>query len=140
MIPETDLFATAFFLADHAVVENGKVYVNGGFWNQMHFTQFPATTSFSIVGVVNVPWLVQEQPHTFRVAFTDSDGHPVSNDFGGEFTINRPVDAEIGQPFLMPIAATANGFTFPAPGAYSAGFFVDDEELARWVFRVNARG
>ena len=27
MIPETDLYATAFFLADHAAVENGKVYV-----------------------------------------------------------------------------------------------------------------
>ena len=33
MIPETDLYATAFFLGDHASVENGKVYVNGGFIN-----------------------------------------------------------------------------------------------------------
>lgn len=140
MIPETDLFATAFFLADHAAVENGKVYVNGGFWNQMQFASFPAASSFSIVGVINVPWSAQNQPHRFTVSFTDADGHPIPGEFAGEFHITPNPEAAIGEPFLMPIAATANGFTFQGPGHYSAKLEIDGEELSRWGFKVNLAG
>jgi hypothetical protein len=137
MIPETDLYATAFFLADHASVENGKVYVNGGFWNQMRFAAFPAASTFSIVGVINVPWSAQRQPHRFTVTFTDADAHPIDGEFSGQFEINNP-DAGIGEPFLMPIAATANGFLFQGPGHYSAVLTIDDEEVSRWGFTVHA--
>jgi hypothetical protein len=136
MIPETDLFATAFFLADHATVENGKVYVNGGFWNQVRFPEFPAAATFSIVGVINVPWQAQNEIHRFTVAFADADGNRVNGEFGGEFSIAPSPDAVVGEPFLMPIAATANGFAFPAPMRYSAMLFVDGEEAARWGFSV----
>ncbi|MEO6533913.1 MAG: hypothetical protein ABIO06_10120 [Pseudolysinimonas sp.] len=137
MIPETDLFATAFFLADHASVENGKVYVNGGFWNQMQFATFPAAASFSIVGVINVPWQAQNQPHKFAVTFTDADGHRIDGEFAGEFQITPNPEAGIGEPFLMPIAAIANGFVFQGPGHYSAQLAIDGEELSRWGFKVN---
>ncbi len=138
MIPETDLFATAFFLADHAVVENGKVYVNGGFWNNMQFAAFPVASTFSVVGVINVPWSEQNKQHRFQVVFTDLDGHQLAGEFGGEFTITPDPDADVGDPFLMPIAATANGFVFPGPGHYSAVLKIDGEELSRWGFRVSA--
>jgi len=138
MIPETDLFATAFFLADHASVENGKVYVNGGFWNQMQFANFPAVSTFSIVGVINVPWRAQNQLHKFAVSFTDADGHHIDGEFAGEFQITPNPAAGIGEPFLMPIAAVANGFVFQRPGHYSAKLEIDGEELTRWGFTVNA--
>ena len=138
MIPETDLYATAFFLADHASVENGKVYVNGGFWNAMQFGTFPAASTFSIVGVINVPWSAQNQLHKFAVTFTDADGHQLGGEFSGEFQITPNPDAGVGEPFLMPIAAVANGFVFQAPGHYSAVLQIDDEELSRWGFKVNA--
>jgi hypothetical protein len=140
MIPETDLFATAFFLADHASVENGKVYVNGGFWNQMQFATFPAASTFSIVGVINVPWRAQNQLHKFAVTFTDADGHQLDGEFAGEFQITPNPEAGIGEPFLMPIAAIANGFVFQGPGHYSAQLAIDGEELSRWGFKVNVAG
>ncbi|MEP6842041.1 MAG: hypothetical protein ABJA11_00885 [Pseudolysinimonas sp.] len=136
MIPETDLYATAFFLADHAAVENGKVYVNGGFWNQMQFATFPAASTFSIVGVINVPWTAQGQQHHFAVTFTDADGHQLDGEFSGQFEVNNP-NAPIGEPFIMPIAASANGFVFQGPGHYSAVLKIDDEEVSRWGFKVN---
>lgn len=138
MIPETDLFASAFFLADHAAVENGKVYVNGGFWNQMQFPAFPAAASFSVVGVINVPWRPNGQSHRFQVLFTDADGGQLAGEFSGEFNVSPNPAAIAGEPFLMPIAAAANGFIFPEPGHYSAVLLVDGTELARWGFRVNA--
>jgi hypothetical protein len=137
MIPETDLFATAFFLADHAAVENGKVYVNGGFWNQMQFPAFPAAASFSVVGVLNVPWSAHNQPHQFQVHFTDADGHQLDGEFSGQFEVTPNPAAGVGDPFLMPIAAVASGFVFQSPGHYSAMLIVDGEEISRWGFRVS---
>lgn len=138
MIPETDLYATAFFLADHASVENGKVYVNGGFFNQMQFATFPAAANFSVVGILNIPWSSQNQPHKFAVHFTDADAHRLDGEFSGEFQVTPNPEAGVGDPFLMPIAAAANGFVFHGPGHYSAVLTVDGEELSRWGFRVNA--
>jgi len=138
MIPETDLYATAFFLADHASVENGKVYVNGGFFNQMQFATFPASATFSVVGVLNIPWSAQNQPHKFAVHFTDADGHRLDGEFHGEFQVTPNPEAGIGDPFLMPIAANANGFAFQGPGQFSAVLLIDGEEMSRWGFRVNA--
>ncbi|HEY4225598.1 MAG TPA: hypothetical protein VGM70_07270 [Pseudolysinimonas sp.] len=138
MIPETDLYATAFFLADHAAVENGKVYVNGGFFNQMQFATFPASATFSVVGIMNIPWSAQNQSHRFAVHFTDADGHQLDGEFSGEFQVTPNPEAGIGDPFLMPIAANANGFIFQGPGHYSAVLMIDDDEKSRWSFRVNA--
>ena len=138
MIPETDLYATAFFLADHAAVENGKVYVNGGFFNQMQFATFPAAATFSVVGILNIPWSAQNQPHRFAVHFTDADGHQLDGEFSGEFQVTPNPEAGIGDPFLMPIAANANGFVFQGAGHFSAVLLVDGEELSRWGFKVNA--
>ena len=42
----TDIYAEAFFTADHGAVENGKLYVNGGFWNRLGFPSYPAVTPF----------------------------------------------------------------------------------------------
>ena len=138
MIPETDLYATAFFLADHAAVENGKVYVNGGFFNQMQFATFPAAATFSVVGILNIPWSAQNQPHRFAVHFTDADGHQLDGEFSGEFQVTPNLENGIGDPFLMPIAANANGFVFQGPGHFSAVLLVDGDELSRWSFKVNA--
>lgn len=138
MIPETDLFASAFFLADHASVENGKIYVNGGFWNQMQFAAFPAAASFSVVGVINVPWRANMQNHKFRVLFNDADGHQLDGEFNGEFNVSPNALATAGEPFLMPIAAAANGFIIPAAGHYSAILLVDGTEVGRWGFRVTS--
>jgi len=72
------------------------------------------------------------------VHFTDADGHKLDGEFNGEFQVTPNVEAGIGDPFLMPIAANANGFVFQGPGHYSAVLMIDGDELSRWSFKVNA--
>ncbi len=50
-----DFEALALFTADHATVENGKVYVNGGFWDTIFQPSFPALVSVALVAVIKVP-------------------------------------------------------------------------------------
>ena len=50
-----DFKALALFTADHAAVENGKVYVNGGFWDVLNQPSYPAQVSISLVAVISVP-------------------------------------------------------------------------------------
>jgi len=45
----------AFFTADHAEALNGKVYLNGGFWNRLNYPQHPAVIpTMALVAVVSV--------------------------------------------------------------------------------------
>lgn len=39
--------ACACFLADQAIVENGRLYVNGGFWSQVYSAAYPVVTRAS---------------------------------------------------------------------------------------------
>src|SRR6266545_519243 len=109
---DTDFRPLAFFVADHAAVENGKLYVNGGFWNRLAFPSFPAMLSFSIVAVVEVPWRAYHQPHKFTVRFEDADGHPISGFLEGEFQVGAAAELKRGDPTPLPFAAQVNNFAF----------------------------
>ena len=39
----------AFFTADHAVVEGGKAYINGAFFERIYQPAFPAQISIAVV-------------------------------------------------------------------------------------------
>lgn len=43
------MHAAAFFLADHASVESGKVYANGAFWNRLNFPTYHKVGDDSII-------------------------------------------------------------------------------------------
>ena len=75
----TDIYAEAFFTADHGAVENGKLYVNGGFWNRLGFPSYPAVYSFSICAVIHIPWRAHHQSHSFAISFEDADGRTTPN-------------------------------------------------------------
>lgn len=131
-----DFRARGFFLSDHAAVENGKVYVNGGFWNRLTYPAFPAVATFAVVAVLEVPWRAYHQSHRFAVRFEDADGHPHPGRFEGEFMIGPPPDAKIGDPALLPFAGTINNFLIERPGDFAAVFEVDGTEMDRWPFRA----
>lgn len=135
-VPEIDLRAEAFFLADHAAVESGKVYVNGAFWNRLNFVSFPAVSTFSVVAVLHVPWRAYHRAHKFSVWFEDADGQRMPGEFEGEFQIGTAPDMKVGDPTIMPIAAVVGNFTFPRAADYSAVLQVDGAEIARWPFRT----
>lgn len=56
-----EIQAYAFFLADHAVVENGKLYVNGGFWSQVYSPDYPVVRAFGLAAVLHIPWRKHHQ-------------------------------------------------------------------------------
>jgi len=135
-VPEAELYAPAFYLADHAAVESGKVYSSGAFWNRLSFPAFPAVLSFSVVAVIHVPWHAYHQQHSFEVWFDDADGRRLPAGFGGEFQVGAGPEMKRGEPTIMPLAAQVGNFVFDQPGEYSAVLSVDGTELSRWAFRV----
>src|SRR5215469_648297 len=126
-MPE-EIQSCAFFLADHAVVENGKLYVNGGFWNLVNSATFPVARSFAVAAVLHIPWRRHHQGHAFAVTFQDADGGKLPARFDGQF--------RVGNFTIMPIAAFVTNFVLDRPGDYAALLEVDGDELARWRFRA----
>src|SRR5829696_7705209 len=68
-----DFEALALFTADHAAEENGKVYVNGGFWNSIVFPSYPARVAFSLVAVIEVPARAFLEDHRVTIEIVDAD-------------------------------------------------------------------
>jgi len=136
MTNDTDMYAHAFFMCDHAAVESGKVYTNGAFWNRLNFPGFPAVTHFAIVAVLNIPWRAYHQPHKFAVWFEDADAQRLPGELGGEFTVGAAPDMKVGDATIMPISAMVNNFTLTKAGDYAAVLAIDGIEIDRWPFRA----
>jgi len=131
-----DIQACAFFLADHAVVENGKLYVNGGFWNQVYSAAYPVARAFGVAAVLHIPWHQHHQGHTFAITFEDADGRALAARFEGQFRVGTAPNMRVGDFTIMPVAALATNFVLERPGDYLALLAVDGRELARWRFRA----
>jgi Family of unknown function (DUF6941) len=132
----TDLHAEAFFTADHAAVESGKLYVNGGAWNQLGHPSFPAVQAFTVAAILHIPWRAHGQNHAFEIWFEDSDGHNLGGRIEGRFEAERPLGARPGDYSVAPLAVNINGFVFPTSGDYAAVLSVDGTEISRWRFRA----
>ncbi len=127
-----DIVAKAFFLADHASVENGKLYVNGGFWTHLGFGEYPAThPAFSVVTVLEVPWGLFDQSHHFSIWLEDLDGRPMGVEIEGDFRVDAANAARVGDPTIIPLAPTVYGVQFLTPGDYTFVLRVNDIELSR---------
>jgi hypothetical protein len=136
----SDILAPAFFLADHAVVENGKLYVNGGFWNQIASSAYPVTRAFTVAAVLHIPWHRHHEAHGFKITFEDADGQDLPARFEGQFRVGTAPNMRIGDFTIMPLAVLVTNFVLERPGDYVARLAVDERELARWRFRaVQAR-
>ena len=131
-----EIQASAFFLADHAVVENGKLYVNGGFWNQVYSPAYPVVRAFGVAAVLHLPWHQHHKDHVFAVTFEDADGRALPARFDGQFRVGTAPNMRLGDFTIMPVAAYATNFVLERPGDYLALLQVDDVELARWRFRA----
>lgn len=134
-MPE-EIQACAFFLADHAVVENGKLYVNGGFWNQVYSLTYPSIRAFGVAAVLHIPWRQHHKAHAFTVTFEDADGGSLPARFDGQFRVGTAPNMRVGDFTIMPIAAFVTNFGLDRPGDYAARLQVDGTELARWRFRA----
>jgi len=131
-----DLWAEAFFTADHAAVENGKLYVNGGYWTRLNFVSFPAAQNFAVAVVLHIPWRAHRQGHRFAISFEDADGQKVGGRVEGQFQAEPLPDMRMGDFSLAPLAIQVNGFVLQRAGDYSAVLEVDQTEISRWRFRA----
>lgn len=133
----TDFRVVAFFAADHAQAVGGKVYVNGGFWNQLSFPIYPAIAPpLALAAVVEVPFRAYHQDHTFRLGMEDADGNVLPLEAAGDFRVGAQAKIRVGDPTLMPVVIPITGLKIDKPGDFSFTFSIDDTELARCQVRA----
>jgi hypothetical protein len=132
-----DFEVLGFFPADHAVAVDGKVYVNGGFWNMLRFPSFPhVAPAFSLVAVLKVPYRAYHQDHKMTLLLEDADGKPLGLRVDGEFRVGTEPHMRVGDPTVMPLAVQVNNLTIETPGDVVMKLEVDGTELARYGVRV----
>jgi hypothetical protein len=134
-----ELYSPTLFLADHAAVENGKLYVNGGYWNRLNFPAFPATINFSVGAVISVPWNDNAE-HAFAIFFETADGQRIGGEVTGTFAAGVAPDAKEGDEVLLPVAASIGAFPFERAGDYTVVLHVDGVPINRWAFRAAQAG
>jgi hypothetical protein len=133
-----DFRAIGFFTADHAVVESGKVYASGAYWQTLAFPQFPAALpAAAIVAIISIPWHANNSDHQLSIDLVDSDGHRKPEfEISGQFRGAAGPQMKYGEPGLLPVAIPVFGLEFGQPGDYSFVLRVDGQELARYAVSV----
>jgi hypothetical protein len=128
--------ALALFTADHAAVENGKVYVNGGFWDVLNEPSYPAQVSFSLVAVISVPSRAYLEDHRVTVEMVDADEERLPLKIEGNVRVGAAPHLNPGEPSTLPLAFPLNGVLLERAGDYWFVLSVDGDELARYHIRA----
>jgi hypothetical protein len=131
-----DFRALALFTADHAAVENGKVYVNGGFWDVLNQPSYPAQVSMSLVAVISVPSRAYLEDHRVTVEMVDADEERLPLKIEGNVRIGAAPHLNPGEPSTLPLAFPLNGVLLERAGDYWFVLSVDGDELARYHIRA----
>ncbi len=131
----TQFRSKALFVADYAVVENGKVYASGAFWATVRFPAFPAVLPMmSLVAVIEIPFNANFAEHTFGITLIDQDEKPTSVRVEGVFRSAPTIEQKFGAPTQTPFAVPIQGLKIERPGEYTFVLAVDGKELARYTF------
>lgn len=126
--------AAAYFLADHAEVVNGKLYVNGGLITRLHRPAYPAPMDVSLVLVLENSREEARTTHQMEVRLQDADGTPLMPAIQGEMGIGSiPSDIPRGIPLFAPIALRI-GVPIPRPGTYEFVLMLDQHHVASLPF------
>jgi len=131
-----DFKALALFTADHAAVENGKVYVNGGFWDVLNEPSYPAQVSISLVAVISVPSRAYLEDHRVTVEMVDADEERLPLKIEGNVRVGAAPHLNPGEPSTLPLAFPLNGVLLERAGDYWFVLSVDGDELARYHIRA----
>lgn len=84
-------------LADHADVANGKLYLNGGGWENLTVNQpLPISHPCGIAVAFSIPWNETNQKHPMAIALADEDGREFVT-VEGELEVGRPPGIPLGQ-------------------------------------------
>ena len=131
-------------LCDHAVVAEGKLYVNGGGWSVRPATPVPMFLALKF----DVPWDRTGRPILLELRLLDEDGHPVHQPgsagelpvfLAARLDVSRPVGLTPGAPVDAALAIGIPPFALPAGRRYSWRLAVDGEERDDWVIDFATR-
>lgn len=140
------------FLADSVVVAEGKMYVQGGGWDQLGTVALPARHPRVGVGVIiRVPYTETNTQHQFDIRVEDPDGKPVLlgdaapgttadgkiRRLGSPFVIGRPPTLTAGDEQSLPIAVNLDGLVFETGGTHRVVIAIDGEDVDLLPFKIN---
>lgn len=142
-------------ICDSSVVAEGKLYVQGGGWDNLGSPVFPFIQSrISLAAVVAVPYIETNKNHVLEIHLEHEDGQKmplapqvVTQDgaathtpttIKAQFTFGRPATLPAGDSQMMPIAVNLDQLRFESPGAYSFVLSINGTEIERLGFRVIA--
>jgi hypothetical protein len=131
-----DFEALAFFTADHAVVENYKVYVNGGFWNVLPRDSFPARVVGSLVAVIKVPAQEYLEDHRITIGLLGPEQESLPFKIDGKFRVGAAPHLNRGDPSIISLAFPLEGLVLERAGEYAFVLSIDGNELRR--YRIHA--
>ena len=130
-------------LCDTVAVESSKLYMQGGGWNMVSTTEFPAKIArIGVAALIHVPYSKTNALHQLLLQLQDDDGNRIPLGPGEEgtleaqFNVGRPAILQAGEEQPLPFAVNLDGLSFPKPGTYSFVFTLDGDERARLTFRI----
>ena len=125
-------------LADAVQAADGKLFILGGGWS----VTGPTPTPGAIAMMIEVPWDLANQRHTWRLDLEDEDGRPVLLEteegseegvsIGGEFEVGRPPGLRPGTPLDVPVAINYGPIPFPPGGRYMWRLTLNDLSRDNW--------
>ena len=130
-------------LADHAVVADGKLYINGGGWS----VTGPGAPS-AIAIKLDVPWDRANQQLRLRLRLIGQDGEPVlvpgpqgpqPVEITGEAEIGRPVGLVHGADIDFPLAFQIGPLPLEAGQRYQWVLDIDGETRQDWHLTFSTR-
>lgn len=135
-------------LCDHAQV-SGKLYITGANINRFAFaagTPAPYAVTFSVAGVVTVPWTATNADHRLSFLLLTEDGQTPElaggaeagpQGIGGEMTFNVGRQPGMdGEEQLVPFAFNFLQLPLAHPGRYNVSLSLDGTEVRRLHFAV----
>lgn len=131
-----DFEALAFFTADHAAVESNKLYVNGGFWNNLFFESFPARLIGSLVAVIKVPATAYLEDHRITIELVAPGEESLPFRIDGDIRVGAPPHLNRGDPSVISMAFPLDGLILERAGEYCFTLSIGGNVLKRYRIRA----
>jgi hypothetical protein len=128
-------------LCDHAVVAEGKLYINGGGWDQIAANGPPTGLAL----LVHVPWDELNATHSLTLRLVDEDGAYVAQPgthtpvmLRADLEVNRPEGLLPGSTVSVPLAFNFSPLRLVPSSGYEWRAESDGEPVGSVRFRTTA--
>jgi hypothetical protein len=116
---------------------DAKMYVNGAFFVLLRFPVFPATlATLGIGAAIEMPFQDAMHDHTIRIVLRDPENQELPVRVEASFRTAPTVEAQYGEPQIVPFGVTIPGVEFPKPGVYHLVLWLDGVEKATYRLRA----